>query len=171
MGTQIRPGTVADSHALAVIQIAGWEAAYRHIVPPELFAARTVEVREAEFRSLFAAADDDVRVWVSERGGEALGFALTRRGLDRDIENPGELKLFYVQPALRSSGIGLPLFEHAVGDLSERGLQPYLYTFRDNAAARGWYERRGWHADGATAPWSDRGEYPELVEVRYRPAP
>ena len=170
MPIPIRPATAADSHALAVIQIAGWEAAYQHIVPPELFAARTVEVREAEFHSLFEQADADFRVWVSERDGEVIGFAHTRRGFDWDIENPGELKLFYVQPALRYSGIGRPLFEHAVGDLEARGLQPYLYTFPANAAARAWYEKRGWRTDGVTAPWSDRGEYPELTEIRYRPA-
>ena len=125
--------------------------------------------KKVHFIPLGLVDDGRDTVWVSEREGQVVGFAYTRRGLDIDIERPGELKLFYVNPLLRGSGLGLPLFERAVGDLQDRGLRPYLYTFRDNVAARSWYEKRRWFADGASAPWSDRGEYPELVEVRYRP--
>ncbi len=158
-----------DARALAVIHIEGWRAAYQHIFPPEAFAARTTETREREFGELFAAPGEPPCIWVSEQDGRVAGFAYTRPGHEPDIPNGGELKLFYVAPGLRASGLGLPLFEHAIADLREKGFQPFLYTLRDNAAARRWYEKRGWQADGAEMPWSDRGEYPEIVEVRYRP--
>ena len=171
MTNNIRLGTVSDARALATIHVEGWLAAYRDIVPPELLASRSVDARERDFVVLLSGNLEGHRVWVSERDGEAVGFAYTRPGLDADIERPGELKLFYVNPVLRGSGVGLPLFEHAIAALRARGLQPYLYTFRDNAAARRWYEKRGWRPDGASAPWSETGDYPELVEVRYRPLP
>jgi copper oxidase (laccase) domain-containing protein len=53
MTNRIRPATVDDSHAVAVIHARGWEAAYQHIVPHELFARRSFEAREQDFRSLF----------------------------------------------------------------------------------------------------------------------
>ena len=165
----IRPAATSDARALPTIQVDGWAAAYEHIVPPELFASRSVDARERDFVELLSHPGDDDRIWVSESDGHVVGFAYTRAGKDLDVERPGELKLFYVSPVLRGSGIGLALFEHAVADLKARDLSPYLYTFRDNTAARQWYEKRGWSWDGATAPWSDRGEYPELIEVRYRP--
>jgi len=165
----IRLATLPDARALATIHVEGWHAAYRDIVPPELLARRSVDVRERDFVALLSHPGDDDRIWVSESEGRVAGFAYTRAGKDSDVDRPGELKLFYVSPGLRGSGIGLPLFEHAVADLEARKLSPYLYTFRDNAAARRWYEKRGWRHDGASAPWSDRGEYPKLVEVRYRP--
>ena len=168
MVNSIRQATVADVRALAEIHIAGWREAYQRIFPPEIFAARTVDVREREFRDFFAKGEEPC-IWVSEAGGRLVGFAYTRPGQETDVADGGELKLFYVLPELRGSGIGLPLFEHAVADLEARGFQPYLYTLRENAAARAWYETRGWHHDGAVGPWSDRGEYPEIVEVRYRP--
>jgi ribosomal protein S18 acetylase RimI-like enzyme len=108
-------------------------------------------------------------VWVSEQDGHVVGFAYTRVRPDADLASGGELKLFYVDPCRKGEGIGLPLFKHAIGDLRERGLEPYLYTLKDNHAARGWYERRGWRADGAEMPWSNADEYPDILEVRYRP--
>ncbi len=171
MPDPIRLVTAADARALAVIHIEGWRASYQHIFPREAFAARTVEIREREFDELFAAPGEPPCIWVSEQDGRVVGFAYTRPGHEADIPNGGELKLFYVSPGLRGSGIGLPLFEHAIADLRSKGLEPFLFTLRKNAVARRWYEKRGWQHDGAEAPWSDRGEYPEIVEVRYRPGP
>ena len=164
----IRLATIDDSLALATIHSEGWRAAYPHIFPPEAFAFRSVEVREAEFRAGFAESAPETRIWVSESDGIVTGFAYTRPGLDADIPNGGELKLFYVAPQLKGGGIGLPLFEHAVNDLAARGYDPYLYTLEKNSAARAWYERRGWRPDAATVPWSP--DYPDILEVRYRPA-
>ncbi len=166
----IRLALPSDASALARIHIDGWQAAYQHIFPPRAFAERTIEGRTAEWEDLLAGPLDDDRVWVSEQDGRVLAFAYTRPGHDTDIDNPGELKLFYTDPRLKGSGFGLSLFSHAINDLRGRGLQPYLYTLRENAEARAWYEKRGWRPDGAEAPWSDRGEYPGIIEVRYRPA-
>lgn len=164
---EIRLASLADARTLARIHIEGWQAAYSHIVPAELMASRTVDSREQEFAELLRAHDDGDRFWLFERDGSAAALAYTRVGRDTDIASGGELKLFYTLPGMKGGGIGLKLFEHATGDLATRGMSPYLYTFRENAAARAWYERRGWRADGASAPWSDRGEWPELIEVRY----
>ena len=164
----IRLATVADSLALATIHSEGWRAAYQHIFPSEAFALRTVEVREAEFREALAEPAHEERIWVSGHDGAVVGFAYTRPGAEEDIPGGGELKLFYVAPALKGAGIGLPLFEHAIADLRARGLAPYLYTLERNQLARAWYERRGWRHDGAAMPWSP--EYPDILEVRYRPA-
>lgn len=166
----IRPATPDDARTIATIHVEGWRAAYSHIVPPGLMPSRTVDARERDFLEALSAVTPDERYWLLERDGCPAGFAYTRPGRDRDIPSAGELKLFYTAPVLRGAGVGGQLFRHAIGDLLARGLHPYLYTFRENAAARTWYEAHGWRADGATAPWSDRGEYPELIEVRYRPA-
>lgn len=168
---QVRLATLGDARAIATIHVEGWRAAYQRIVPPELMASRTVKSRTANFEEAIGNVTPDERYWLVERDGAPGAFAYTRPGRDTDIANPGELKLFYTAPVLRGSGIGLLLFAHAIDDLVARGMQRYLYTFRQNSAARAWYEKRGWQHDGASAPWSDRGEYPELIEVRYRPVP
>jgi GNAT superfamily N-acetyltransferase len=166
----IRLGTPRDARALAEIHIEGWRAAYQHIFPAEAFAARTVEKREAEWDEYFAEPQDESRVWVSSVAGGVAGFAYTRPGTDADIRAGGELKQFYVRPERKGQGIGLPLFRKAGEDMEARGMTPYLYTLKENHAARAWYEKRGWVADGREAPWSDRGEYPDIKEVRFRPS-
>jgi adenylate kinase family enzyme/GNAT superfamily N-acetyltransferase len=165
----IRLALPSDALALATIHHDGWRAAYGHIFPEEVFARRSIPVRYAEWAELLGAAPGESRTWVSERAGQVAGFAYTLPGSDADLARPGELKLFYTRPDLRGSGIGLPLFDRAVADLRRRGLQPYLYTLKDNAAARAWYERHGWAHDGHTEPWSQDDEYPGVMHVRYRP--
>ena len=171
MSTQprIQSATGGDARVLAEIHVEGWRAAYQHVFPAEAFAARTVTRREEEWDEHFADPQDESRVWVSLVNAQVVGFAYTRAGSETDIPGGGELKLFYVRPRLRGSGIGLPLFRHAVADMEARGMKPYLYTLKENHSARAWYERRGWAADGVEAPWSDAGEYPEIREARYRP--
>lgn len=165
----IRLATIDDAPALATIHVEGWRAAYQHIFPPEAFAARTIDSRKAEFTEALSDNRPEDRFWVSESDDRVEGFAYTRPGNQPDIPVGGELKLFYVSPSRKGTGIGLPLFEHAIADLVARGMNPYLYTLKENHAARAWYERRGWRHDGAEAPWSDRNEYPHITELRYRP--
>ncbi|MCO6450644.1 MAG: hypothetical protein J5I90_07620 [Caldilineales bacterium] len=89
----IRLALPRDAHDLARIHVEGWQSAYRHIFPPEAFALRTIESREAEWSELLESPPEEQRVYVSEVGGEVAGFAYTRPGLDTDLERPGELKL------------------------------------------------------------------------------
>src|SRR5690606_8525955 len=137
-GDGIRPATLADAGAIAAIHTGGWHAAYRHIFDDDTFRRRSVDVRLAEYRELLADMPREERLWVAEREGRIAGFAYIRPGLDTDIERGGELKLLYVRPSERGGGIGLSLFDYAVADLRARGYAPYLYTLRENAAARRW---------------------------------
>ena len=75
-------------------------------------------------------ADALASLTVAVADGIVLGFAKT---------TAGHLDMLFVQPRAHGTGAGSALLAEA----EARGVRT-LECFRDNAAARGFYERRGW---------------------------
>jgi GNAT superfamily N-acetyltransferase len=150
----IRPATVADARALAELEVRAWRWAYVDIVAePEMI---TIEEREAHWSS--AALDG---AFVAEVEGRVIG--VVQIGPDAEDASVGLLRGPDVEPAAQGAGIGTALYEHALAQLRAVGFaQAVLWVFDANGHARGFYERRGWTADGAT------GTTAEAPELRYR---
>jgi GNAT superfamily N-acetyltransferase len=152
----IRPVRAADARALAELEVRAWRWAYTDIVPED--AMITVEEREARWSGRSAQG-----AWVAEVEGRLAGVVQARP--DRDDPSVGLIHGWYVEPAAQGAGIGTALYEHAVARLREAGFaEAVLWVFAANGHARGFYERRGWTADGAT------GTAAEVPELRYRKA-
>jgi GNAT superfamily N-acetyltransferase len=150
----IRPATVADARALAELEVRAWRWAYVDIVAePEMI---TVEEREAHWSSAGIEG-----AFVAEVEGRVVG--VVRVGPDVDDPSVGLLHGPDVEPAAQGAGIGTALYEHGVAQMGAAGFtEAILWVFEANGHARGFYERRGWTADGAT---STTAEAPQL---RYR---
>jgi ribosomal protein S18 acetylase RimI-like enzyme len=73
-----------------------------------------------------------------------------------------------VRPQCFGRGIGSSLEQACVAALRAAGAErAILWVLRDNVRARGFYERRGWTADGAERDHSF-GEDGSAPTVRYR---
>jgi GNAT superfamily N-acetyltransferase len=150
----IRPATVADARTLAELEVLAWRWAYVDIVAEQDMI--TVDEREEHWS---AAAPDGA--FVAEVAGRVIG--VVQVGPDDEDPSVGRLRELDVEPAAQGAGIGTALYEHAVAHLRAAGFaEAVLWVFTENGHARGFYERRGWTADGATGT---RAEAPEL---RYR---
>jgi GNAT superfamily N-acetyltransferase len=151
----IRPATVTDARALAELEVRAWRWAYVDIVAePEMI---TVEEREAHWSS-DGALDG---AFVAEVEGRVVG--VVKLGPDADDPSVGRLCGLDVEPAAQGAGVGATLYEHAVTTLRDAGFsEAVVWLFADNGHARGFYERRGWSADGAS------GTTAEAPELRYR---
>lgn len=97
-----------------------------------------------------AHSDDAIRRWIADQlipfGGvtvavpdEPLAKPLGMMALSRK-ENVGWIEQLYLRPAAVGNGLGARLVECAKAEL---GTLIRLYTFRANAGARRFYERRG----------------------------
>jgi GNAT superfamily N-acetyltransferase len=151
----IRPATVADARALAELEVRAWRWAYVDIVAEQDMI--TVEEREAYWSA--AGAIDGA--FVAEIEGRVVGTV--QAGPDSDDPSVGRLRGPDVEPAAQGAGIGTALYEHAVAQLRAAGFtEAVLWVFDANGHARGFYERRGWTADGATGTAAD------APELRYR---
>ena len=120
----MRAAVEADILALSNVASASYRAGFAAI----LDAAELARRDQASFMARFAAGLDRVRV--AELDGAVVGFALaTGQHLD----------MLFVAPGAQGSGAGAALLDDAVA----RGVCS-MECFRANAAARRFYERRGW---------------------------
>jgi GNAT superfamily N-acetyltransferase len=169
----IRPATVADARALAELEVRAWRWAYVDIVAEQDMI--TVDEREAHWSS--AALDG---AFVAEVEGRVVGVVrvepdgdessgglavsgVAQEGPHPEGDSVGRLGVLAVEPATQGAGVGAALYDHAVGRLRSAGFtDTVVWLFDGDGHAHGFYERRGWHADGAT------GTIAEARARRYR---
>jgi GNAT superfamily N-acetyltransferase len=150
----IRPAVAADARALAELEVRAWRWAYVDIVAEQDMI--TVEEREARRRS-----EPLDGAFVAEVDGRVVGTV--QIGPDPQEPAVGRVDGLNVEPAAQGAGVGTALYEHAVAELRRAGFaEAVLWVFDANGHARGFFERRGWTADGAT------GTTAEASELRYR---
>jgi GNAT superfamily N-acetyltransferase len=165
----VRRATAADARAIAEINVAGWQAAYRGLMPDAFLDLLSVDQRELAWRTrLDSASDAGDPAWVAELDSEPVGYLVGGPPRDRDAE-PGAAEIYavYVRPDVWRSGVGRRLMEVATAEWWRRGAASLLLWVLDgNARARSFYEALGWTADGSSKTY-DMGGFTTL-EVRYR---
>jgi ribosomal protein S18 acetylase RimI-like enzyme len=99
-----------------------------------------------------------------------VGFAVTGPSEDADADQrTGEVYAIYLEPDRVGTGVGRELFQHAIGDLRDRGFSAVtLWVLETNELARRFFERAGWRFDGTTT--SERVDCEMRPTVRYRAA-
>ena len=166
---QVRPANVADAGIIAEITVAGWQTAYRHILPLEFLAGLSVTAREVGWRHWIEAdAFEETPVWVAQADGRVIGFVSAGTPRDDDVPSPAaEVYALYVHPDVQRHGAGRSLLKAAVDHARARGARELvLWVFERNAAARSFYEAMGWRPDGRRQMLDLGGA--SAPEVRYR---
>lgn len=139
-----RPALVADAAQIATVHVDSWRETYRGMLPDRYLAA--MDVGEYEDRWLRTIQDPYRRsaVFVVEERGRVVGFASCGRERDGDDRYDGELYAIYLLTAARGHGHGRALVEAAADALAIRGMTSMVvWVLRQNAQARGFYERLG----------------------------
>jgi ribosomal protein S18 acetylase RimI-like enzyme len=143
----IREAAIAVARAIAEVQVAGWHAAYRGLMPDATLDAFTVEVRESKWASNLAEVHEARRTTVLEREGRVVAFATS--GPSRDEPESGELWALYVAPHAWRTGAGRALLEDALRFLEGRGHASTMLTVLEgNARAIRFYEAAGFRLEG-----------------------
>jgi GNAT superfamily N-acetyltransferase len=168
MPLTIREAEGKDITPIASIHVRAWQAAYRGQLDDAYLDGLDVDERIPQTRSMLEDAPPEFRTWVAQDGADVIGFAVTGPSQDADADKKtGELYAIYLEPERVGTGVGRSLFEHAVGDLTERGFtEATLWILETNATARRFYEAAGWSLDGTTA--SELLDTGMRATVRYR---
>ena len=168
MALRIREAEPKDARAIAEVHVRAWRAAYRGQLTDDYLDDLTVEGRLEDQRRSLEAPMAGWRTWLAEDGDAAIGFAVTGPSQDADAEQrTGEVYAIYLEPEHVGTGAGRRLFEHAVGDLRERGFTTAtLWVLETNEPARRFYEIAGWKPDGTTT--SEHVDCEMRPTVRYR---
>jgi ribosomal protein S18 acetylase RimI-like enzyme len=163
----IRQATPEDALAIAKVHVDSWQSAYRGLLPDERLE-RLDYARGAEhFRE--AITREPETFYVAENEGNIVGVLALGpcRDPEADGASTGELYALYLAPAYWRTGIGSAMMSKAESLLKTGGyFRVVLWTFEDNGRARGFYEARGYVADGATRLFHEVGA--RVNCVRYR---
>jgi GNAT superfamily N-acetyltransferase len=165
----IRRATIQDSRVIAEIGVAGWQAAYRAILPGEFLASLSVDAREVAWRMRLASEEgDSAPSWIAARHGRAIAYLSSGPPRDEDVTPPAaEVYAIYVLPDAWRSGAGRALMAAA---LDRWGADPattmVLWVLEANSPARQFYQAMGWRPDGARQLIELGGV--KVREVRYR---
>ena len=161
----ILPAGPADAEALARVHVASWRETYRGLLP-DAFLARMSEPGYARRfrRELTQPGEHDVILAAINPSG-VFGYVAggpSRAGIDGEAE----IATLYVLRAGQGRGAGRRLFAGAVRALAAHGARSLVVSvLRDNARARGFYERLGGVAD---PPRQGPGPGGMVWEVAYR---
>jgi GNAT superfamily N-acetyltransferase len=141
--TDLRPAQPAEVPELLDITREGFET-YRAFAPPDW--------RLPDFSEDQVVAIDDVATWVvAEEGGEPVGHALLipadRSRVPVDDPALGHLMQLFVRRSHWGTGVARDLHAAALAAAPERGFSELrLFTPKQQARARRFYEREGWRA-------------------------
>ena len=166
-GPLVREMTLADCERVAEIRVGGWQSAYRGIIPQSCLDAMSVREDAERRRTRFLAGIAGEVNLVAERDGEIVGWGCHGPFRAGEVRT-GDLELYalYVAPESYSSGIGRALIEESVRRGTTAGhARMYLWVLKENARARGFYERSGFRPDGAEESFDVDGV--GVPEVRY----
>lgn len=126
----IRLASVADSAAIAAVQVLSWRETYAQIIPDSYLAKLTISNRTSIWQNILEKSS---RTFAYDHGGKIIGFASV--GLHRDNVPSyfGELYAIYLLKAFHKKGIGRQLFQAAVEKLHSEQLLPFTtWVLADN---------------------------------------
>ena len=154
----VRPARHDDLPEIARVHVASAAAAYGDLIP-----AGGDELARRTGHWTTTLDDPACSPFVAVADGEIVGVLNVSPG----VAGPrtGELDLLYVHPDWWGSGAGQLLIEQAHRVLDERFETATLTVLADNARARRFYERNGWHYE-ATVVEPHFGGHPTKV-ARY----
>ncbi len=145
----VRVASIEDAERIAEIHVACWQETYRGMLPDHLLDQMTVADRAEMWRWVFGSFEAGAfgQCAVLEQGGQAVGFAGFCAQRDAGLMAQGfggEISAIYVRRACQGQGAGRLLMRWCAGTLVAAGVQSAaLWALRENAPARGFYERLG----------------------------
>jgi ribosomal protein S18 acetylase RimI-like enzyme len=161
-GTTIRPATLDDAVAIARVHIDARRAAYAAFFPPEYLDGLEVEAVADLWRGRLVELG--VQTLIAEADGRVVGQI--RFGPAEAVEGAGEVLQLHILPDYWRRAIGTSLMATAIAALTAAGFrEAVLNVYAENARARRFYERNGWHFDGFEQD-IDRGG--PVRQLRYR---
>lgn len=148
----IRPATVDDAEAIETLRVGVWRRVYRGLLPDDYLDWLSVTAEHVgQFREALANASS-WRFALAEANGELIGYGGVGPVNDYDFPpatpGAGELRTLNVSLPWQQRGVGRALLARLTDALRDLGYESaILWTFRDNPAARAFYEANGWTFD------------------------
>lgn len=147
LNLSIRESTTDDSEQIAKISVAGWQQAYKGILPDTFLSELDWQPRAEGRKKFFEDADRKSFVYLVD--GKITGFC--DFGPARKVMNIAEIDstcaeiyAIYVLPEYQKAGIGMALFKKAINFLKDSGYNlVFIWSLEDNSSAHKFYAKCG----------------------------
>lgn len=155
MALRLRTARAADAPAIAGIQTASWQDAYRGLLPDDFLDRALAGVLLTRWANARGGHRRPGAVILATAGGAAAGFVVAwREGANAHIDN------LHVRPGMRSAGIGRALLGFAALRLMQMGCDTAdLWALTGNRDALRFYTRLG----GVAVQQQDRPALGQIV--------
>ena len=159
---KLRPASLEDVERLKEIGVRGWETTYAGFVHEHNRKTYlSGDFWSIDRLSAVVANSCAINLVTETDGGVIIGF-ITTESLD---DGRYEVTRLYVDPGIRSKGVGSRLLQETFDQLRARGVSDVLVNvFGDNHAGRRFYERHGFELIEDT--WTTVGDQ-TLSDVWY----
>lgn len=149
--TTIRPAHPSDVAALAVLSAETFSETFTHYPPADLANYLAEAYTEADYAGKIDSPD--YGIWVAEKKGELIGYALASYA---HLPHPelkstdGEIRRLYVASTHQGQGLGSRLLETALDWLLKENQQRTLWlgVWSENYGAQRLYQRYGFERVG-----------------------
>ena len=147
---EVRPATVDDAEAIAIVHVRSWQSAYRGLMPDDLLDGLSVARRAGAWRTIMESGGEWSALLVLEGDHDVEGFAhLCAARYAGAPADTGEITSIYLQPESWGRGAGRALMDAAVQRLAAEGFgDAILWVLVGNERARRFYEAARWTCDG-----------------------
>src|SRR6267378_1264318 len=138
----IRLALPNDAAEIARVHVESWRSSYRGLLADEFLDSLSEAGYTDRWRRVIG--DGASRVFVVEEPEGVVGFASGGRERAGESGFEGELFAIYIVARSQRKGHGRELVRSIADALHDMGLRDMIvWVLRDNAAARGFYERLG----------------------------
>jgi ribosomal protein S18 acetylase RimI-like enzyme len=162
---RVRQMAPTDIPAVAQAHRRAWQVAYRGMLSDAVLDGLSQAEFEHNWQGILRRPNRTTLV--VEREGRVVGYAAlgsSHEGQDNG-STAGEIIGLYIHPDHWGQGAGGQLLAEALAQLEQRGFaRAIVWTMRDNALARRFYEKHGFRLDGYGRESQRHGE--RLTEVR-----
>lgn len=142
----VRNAAPKDASAIAAVHVQAWREAYADLLPAEMLAGLSVDVRAASWDRILTAPADTITL-VAEVAGEIVGFGNAGEQRDADLLArgfDGEIRALYLLADHQRRGLGGQLFRSLAHRLIDQGRRTAsLWVLRENLPARSFYQALG----------------------------
>ncbi|WP_433351310.1 N-acetyltransferase family protein [Microtetraspora malaysiensis] len=173
MTHRIRLATQQDAPTLARVQRASWRAAFRGLLADDYLDALDHEALTETWEGLLSRfGGAQAGTLIAEQADRVVGYSRFYPTDDEDEDDSvqvGMIGAIYTLPDVWGTGVGRALITAVLDAMASAGYaEATLWVLEGNTRARSFYERNGWHHDGAVV--FDRSDVLPIKKLRYRKA-
>lgn len=170
MTYRVRPAAQCDAADLARVQRASWQAAFQGLLSDGYLDGLEHDALTNAWERLLAHSRGPLAdtLTVSE-ADRVVGYSRFYPTDDHDDDSMrvGMIGSIYTLPKVWGTGVGKALISAVLDTMTAAGYaEATLWVLEGNARARSFYERNGWHHDGAVT--ADHSDAVPVIKLRYR---